>query len=579
MMETDPNIIPQTTLSLEEMLKLGARHIDQLVDAQGRTYFDVYLTQPPEAVTDWADFIDLPARYWEAVALVEPVIASPVVAKDRLRSWLFRRFETDGLAYRPESPISAHAPELFDQSRLLYALDTWAMHAPEDVEVCQRITKMMDELLRRSTREGDYTYIEQIGLYFGGTLIRPALQAGLILNRPEWIDFAGRMARGLIDHSDLIKPDGSFKGHVHGALSALAGTLAYAIVAGDAHLLERARTGFDYARSISTRFGFIPEMAQREDDLIACETCTLMDYLDVALLLARHVDPAYWDVVELAARNHLWESQIRDGAWIGTAGGDDEDGIIRSRLSDRIVGAFAGWSAPHCLLAYHEQFGPGWVHTKEMRPLYLGKNRAMQNCCAGAGMRAVYQVWSNSVMRVGDQVSVNLSLDRATPDVHVTSFLPFEGRVRMTVARDCDLRWRRPAYCGPEDVRVQTSEGSSVRFIQDGPFLFFGHQSAGSVIEVTFPNPERAESITVGNAGYQQYRFDLQWRGDTLLAVLPDPTNPSSGYTRLMDTRVHTSYGDRGIGPIYQRQGWSAGLVVTPAPLVVASPDVDWYTL
>ena len=113
-METDPNIIPQTTLSLEEMLKLGARHIDQLVDAQGRTYFDVYLTQPPEAVTDWADFIDLPARYWEAVALVEPVIASPVVAKDRLRSWLFRRFDKDGLAYRPESPISAHAPELFD---------------------------------------------------------------------------------------------------------------------------------------------------------------------------------------------------------------------------------------------------------------------------------------------------------------------------------------------------------------------------------------------------------------------------------------------------------------------------------
>jgi len=99
------------------------------------------------------------------------------------------------------------------------------------------------------------------------------------------------------------------------------------------------------------------------------------------------------------------------------------------------------------------------------------------------------------------------------------------------------------------------------------------------VIEVTFPMPERSESIRVGNAGYQQYRFDLQWRGDTLLAVLPDPTNPSSGYTRLMDTRVHTSYGDRGIGPIYQRQGWSAGLVVTPAPLVVASPDEDWYTL
>lgn len=76
--------------------------------------------------------------------------------------------------------------------------------------------------------------------------------------RPDWIDAAGGLARGLMFHSDLVgEKDGYFMGHVHGALSAIVGTLAYAIYTGDPKLLARARRGFDYARDhLATPFWF-----------------------------------------------------------------------------------------------------------------------------------------------------------------------------------------------------------------------------------------------------------------------------------------------------------------------------------
>jgi Beta-L-arabinofuranosidase, GH127 len=576
---TPPTGTPKTTLALEEMLVRGASHVDGLVDARGRTYFDVFLTSPPEAVTDWPDFVDLPARYWEACALIASAHLPLPEATGRLRAWLFRHFEGDGLAYRPESPISLHVAEWFDQSRLMYALVTWAMHAPDDTEVRRRLAGLADGLLRRATHAGDHAYIEQVGLYYGGTLIRPMLQAGLVLGRSDCCDFAIRLARGILNHSDLIGPDGSFKGHVHGALGAVSGALACAIVSGDGALLARARAGFEYARSISTSFGFVPELAQRGDDMIACETCSIMDYLDAAILLARHVDPAYWDIVEKTVRNHLWESQVRDASWLGNGGDRDEPDVIRTGLSERMIGGFAGWSAPHCLLAYEEHHGGGWTRLEEMKPLYLAKVRAFQNCCAGAGIRAVHQVWSNIVTSSPAAITVNLSLDRATPDVRVTSHLPFEGRVRITVARACVLRWRYPTSCEPALVKVQGPSGPCAGAKIEGPFLNLGTRQPGDTVELTFPLEERVEEVVIGNAGHQQYRFSVAWRGDTVLSVKPDPANASSGFTQLMGRRMPASYGSEGLGPIYRRGHWSHGLKVPPADTPLCASPIDWYRL
>lgn len=569
---------PQTTLSLEDNLRLGARHLERLVDEKGRTYFDVFLSKPPEAVTDWPDFVDLPSRYLEGCILTGSVLSSAPGSQTRLANWLFSKFEPDGLAYRPDGPISNHVAELFDQSRLFYALNTAAMQNPNDDLARNRLTNLADGLKRLSTRQGDYAYIDKIGLYFGGTLIRPMTQAGIVLNRLDLIELAAALARGIVDHSDLMGQDGSFAGHVHTALGSTAGIIAAGAKTGDRHLVERGRATFEFARSISTEFGWVPELSKRDDDIIACETCALMDYLDAALLLARHVDPTYYDVVEKAARNHLWESQIRDASWLRAGDGADEDGIFRTALEDRVRGSFCGWSAPHCSLAYYEFLSNHWVRKPAMRSRYLGKIRAQQNCCAAAGIRATYQVWSNVITEERGQVSVNMSLDRATPRVQVTSFLPFEGRVRISVSQDVALRWRKPAHCTLGDVHVKcTAHRPNVQ--GDGPFLSFGRLPAGAVLDLSFPLPKRHENITIGNKGFQQYQFEVNWRGDTVLAIKPDPSNPTEAFSKLMGKRVASFYHCQGPGPLYQRDKWAQGLRAKPATCVSTTASIDWYKL
>ena len=109
---------PQTSLSLEDNLRLGAHHLDRLVDAQGRTYFDVFLSKPPEAVTDWPDFVDLPSRYLEGCILTGSVLLTAPESQGRLANWLFAKFEPDGLAYRPRGPFQSMLLTSFDQSRV-----------------------------------------------------------------------------------------------------------------------------------------------------------------------------------------------------------------------------------------------------------------------------------------------------------------------------------------------------------------------------------------------------------------------------------------------------------------------------
>jgi hypothetical protein len=568
------------TFNFEDMLRLGASHLESLVDSQGRTYFDIFQGTPAEAVTDWPDFVDLPARYLEAAAMVEPVLGRPVKTVPALRKWLFSFLKPDGLAYRPDSPISKPIPELFDQARLMYMLTSWVMVYPEDKEVREHLEKLCQGIASLATLKDDYAYINEVGIYFGGTLIRPLVQAGLVLNNPEWVEFGGKLARGIIYHSNAYGGDGSFEGHVHGHLGTQAGILAYAVIKDDKALIDRVKQIFDWAVSISTSFGFVPELAKRKDDMIASETCTIMDYLDVALLLARHVDERYWDIVEKTARNHLAESQIRDASWLAEEPKKaDEEGLIRSNLRQRVIGSFAGWSAPHALLAYEEEHHPNWVRSQEMKPRYIGKIRALQNCCAGGGIRAVHQVWSNVATFKDNRLSVNMLIDKKIPEAKVTSFIPVEGLARVEVYRDCEVRVRVLSDVNRDEVRLSVG-GRSISPIWEGVFVNAGRLKAGEVVEIKLPLLERTEEVVVGNEGHQQYRYRVHWKGDMVMKIEADPTNAATGYTWLMDKRMKTFYGPDAPGQIYRRESYESAKSST----MRSNPTnderrIDWYSL
>ena len=141
------------------------------------------------------------------------------------------------------------------------------------------------------------------------------------------------------------------------------------------------------------------------------------------------------------------------------------------------------------------------------------------------------------------------------------------------------MRWRKPGYCSTSKVEVLIDGQRRTGLPWLGDFIQLGALPAHAQVELCFPVPERNETLTIGNSGYQQYRFDLCWAGDTILSIKPDPANASTGLTKLMGRRMPTSYSDSGIGPIYQRQSWTPGLKVKPASLVPVHSTADWYRL
>jgi len=569
------------TFNLEDRLRLGANHLEQLVDERGRTYFNVFLTNPAEAVFDWPDYVDLPARYIEAAAMVEPALGRKVKTVPALRKWLFGFFEPDGLCYRPETLVASYWAELFDQARLMYMLNSWLMANPDDAEVRTRLINLCNGIYKKATFEKNYAFIEKIGIYFGGTLIRPLVQSGLTLKDNKWIDFAGAMTRGILFNSNHYAEDGAFEGHHHGHLGTISGMVAYAQIAGDKKIKDRIKTIYAWSRSISTDFGFVPEVASRQDDLVMCETCTLMDSLDVALLLARHVDPKFWDIVEKSVRNHLVEAQITDGKWLAEdPNATDEEDIIRTNIRQRVRGSFAGWASPHAQLGVgEEQQRYTWVKTESLRPRYWGKIRAIQNCCAGAGIRALHMAWSNIATFQDNTLSVNMLMDKKIPQATITSFIPYQGKAAIQVNQNCKLRFRVSSSVRDSEIKT-TIKGQPVTTKRDGVFLTVDQVRAGDTLEVSFPLATKSENFTVGNKGFQQYNFTADWKGDTIVAMHADPKNPTTGFSHVMKERVPVWFGPEAPGLMYQRDDYKKDNAnVTPSETVVDQGKIDWFSL
>jgi hypothetical protein len=569
------------TFNLEHHLRLGANHLESLVDEQGRTYFNVFLTKPAEAVFDWPDYVDLPARYIEAAAMVAPALGQKVTTVPALRKWLFGFFDTDGLCYRPETLIANRWAELFDQARLMYMLNSLIMDNPDDSEARVRLVSLCEGLDRLVTYEKDYAYIEKIGIYFGGTLIRPFVQSALTLKQPKWLELAGAMTRGILYHSNHYGEDGSFEGHHHGHLGTISGMLAYAIIVGDRKIIDRVRTIYRWSRSISTDFGFVPEVAKRQDDLVMCETCTLMDSLDVALLLARHVDPTLWDVVEKSTRNHLVEAQIDGAEWLAEEPivADEED-IIRSDIRKRVRGSFAGWASPHAQLGVgEEQQRYTWVKSECLRPRYWGKIRAIQNCCAGAGIRALHMTWSNIATFSDNTLTVNMLMDKCLPQAKITSYVPYAGHAVIEAKYAGTLRVRPSSSVRDEQLRV-TRGGQVVSVRREGVFVVIDGVQPGEAYDIRFPLAERSESFVVGNAGFQQYNFTADWKGDTIVAMQADPNNATSGLSHVMKERVPVWFGPQAPGLMYRREAYRVACSgVTPAATAMDNGRIDWYSL
>ena len=559
------------TLALETYVQRSFNYYTNMVDAHGVPYFNIFWTDPAEAAHDWPDSGDVTARQLQAVIMARHAtgVALPIerIWHKQIRSHLDPQ---TGLINRPTAHY-AQGDEgvsvIGDQALTLYALST-AYFDNGDAVLRKAIQKMLEGLQQRYE---DST--EAVNALTHGFIIKSLMVCGRLMPSDLALHLADSLVKKVFADPQIFPSTNAFPrgAHMHTYLRTLVGAADYAIYTKDSNLYNRVDALYQHVKSMTTRFGFLPEVRERQGDIISCETCTIMDYLGLAVTLANHGHPEYWSDVERAVRNHLIESQVQDTSSLrGEASKPDTTQFTWRDLDKRMVGGYAGWSAPNHILAACETLPWGG-------PELRGKARAFQNCCGGSGTHAFFTAWKNAARFANGVLSVNLHIDKLLPQAEIRCYQPHEGLLTIHLKESCRVKVRLSDFVKPAEIKVE-SASSTVDLKTSDNFLDLGWRTAGEIIRVNYPLPILPEEISVGNAGFRQYRYRVTWKGDTVVRMEPLENEYATGYSDFDKKDVACFYGEDGPGKLYQREHWLNDAAPELSPIHLDDGTLDfWY--
>jgi hypothetical protein len=572
-------------LALETYAQRSFNYCNRMVDKDGLPYFNIFWTEPGEAAHDWPDFGDVMSRQYQGVVMARHMtgVAAPIEAVWR-KNILGYIDPESGLLTRPETSYSQKLADPGDQALTLYALVTAYADSPDPVlrKIILHMTQSM--LARGSNRTG--------GGFLDGFTIKSLMTAARVLGDDSALKLAAMQTRKVFGDDPLFTPDNKFKqgGHMHGNLRTLVGSADYALYAGAPTsgtdtpaelevygpqgpvLFSRVDALYRYVRSQATRFGFLPESIGRQGDIVATETCALMDYIGLGVTLANHGHPEYWGDVERVVRNQLIESQAHNLTWLreGPARPDTQQ-FTWNDIAARMEGGWAGWSSPTHLLAACETLGHHWGG-----PELHDKTRAFQNCCGGSGIHALFIAWKNAARFENGTLSVNMHIDKLLPQAEIRGYQPFKGLLTVQLKQACAVRVRIPDFVEPKDMIVAVN-GARVQPKVFGNYLELGHRAQEDAIRITYPLPLTTEEEEIGNPGFRHYRYRVTWKGDTVVRMEPLGPEYATGYSEYDKRQVSVYYGKNGPGPIYQREDWAKDSEPELSPLHMDDGSLDFW--
>jgi hypothetical protein len=548
---------PQT-FAVETYVGRTYNYLDRMVDKDGLPYFDIFWTEPAEAAHDWPDFGDVTTRQLQGAIMARHLTGRESRnEKVWMKAVLARLDPETGLLVRPKTSYCDPGADAGDQALTLFALVT-AYADSKDPALRAAIDRMVAHL----PNDGDQTFIVK-GLM---TWVR-------LSGSTAALEQAKRRVEAAFGDKGKFTPDNRIPkyGHIHGSLRALVGAADYALYAKDPVLFSRVDAIYRYMKSRGTRFGFIPEVMDRDGDIISCETCALMDLVGLAVTLANNGHPEYWGDVERTLRNQYVESQLVDGSWLKPGDRPDTEQFSWREIGDRMVGGYAGWTSPTHFLAARE--GLLWGG-----PELRGKTRAFQNCCGGSGTHGLFIAWKNAARFDGGVLSINLHIDKLLPQVEIRSLQPYQGKLMIALKQDAKVRVRIPEFVVASQIKVTSNEVEIPTQVV-GNYIDLGDRLAGRRLEVTYPLPVREEEIAVGNAGFRQYRYRVTWRGDTVVRLTPIGEQVKTAYSDFDKKQVEVFYGEAGPGRLYQRESMLKTLKPQLAPLHLDDGSLDFWLL
>ena len=421
---------------------------------------------------------------------------------------------------------------VYGNSRFLLAMMAWAQW-DKDPAWAGRIQRLADALVKIAIDRGDYAYYP-VGRGVGETFSYtpdgwgeteepkdggfgvPMYYSGVVRALTGWYEMAGdrkalTMAGKLANYlrrpfiwnspaqaKGLDNPShGHASGHFHAHAAALRGLLAYAIAIQDLDLMLFVRDSYGWLRDFGVaRIGWFPEGMDAGQH---CESCCIGDMVPLAIRLSETGLGDYWDDVDRYVRNQLVEQQLTDAEQLRQLSAkypaepvhppkESDDHVI-----ERNLGGFVG----------HGDFT-------------VLPNTWIMHCCTGNGAPALFYAWDSIVQMHGTTATVNLLLNRRSPQLDVHSDLPYQGRVVIHNKQARNLAVRIPAWVNRKQVACAIGS-HPLQPAWSGNCILFADLRGGERVSIHFPIQERSEKLVRDQGKEYQARF----KGNTVIEISP----------------------------------------------------------
>ena len=517
---------------LAESALLVRHYITNMVD-KSEDYLPYWLIlpnkKPAEAAHCRVDDAELVGSWYEGLTSAMNIIGTNEgdEVKQALRRHLMKSWGEHGLRFCEKYPWThtVHA-SFHEMGYILPAMNLITEEYPEDEEAERRTSElirgMRSLVIERKVRtfwSGDfeedepiYEFPNDVYLKDGGfdltrhtgrgeqairnSLMLPALVRRYELKNDEVaLDLATGIANYVLGVSKYFNYKMEFFGHVHSA-----GWFAYGLVylgriTKNERYIKKGKAVYDYIRSLSSDFGWVPEYAQwhpMEEE--HCETCCIRDMIICGHELVLCGYEEYWNDINLFIRNQFAENQVKYSGYVTCDNSrPDENGITYHDIDKRMIGGFTGGSEPNSIS--------------------LGRFRSIAGCCVGTAPTAMKTVWDNCLTDENGCFVLNVPLDRDTRSIKIESFIPNEGRIRLTAHTDCRAGFRMYSWMG-ENVRF-TVNGEYVKPEIENGIAKYGLKK-DDVFELLFDIVTEEKHETVRGID-----FTVSWRACDVIGLFP----------------------------------------------------------
>lgn len=349
------------------------------------------------------------------------------------------------------------------------------------------------------------------------------------------LDLAIGTVNYLLNSSRYFNYKMEYFGHVHSAMWVASGMIRLGRVIKEPLYIRKGKEIYDYTRSISSSFGWVPEYAQWHPmDEEHCETCCIKDMIQCADELIQCGYEQYYNDMNLFARNQLLENQVTYTDYVEVDNSlEDTQTTTYRDIDKRIIGGFTGGSEPNSMS--------------------LTKFRSIAGCCVGMAPVAFEIFWNRSIEFKKNTVIVNIPLDKKTKEASITMGYPNKGYIKVNAFVDCNVAIRKYDWMG-NNINVWVDDKKTDCIIEDNLLIVKGVKS-GSIVEFRHKIDDvEIIEVVAGN------EYNVYWRGCDVIGLLPEGKHlrlyqRDNSIPKYYPTKDDVTYtGAANYGPTQQKQ-------------------------